>query len=330
MRKAQLPGNVVSQTAQTHRADVGRCRQRRRPDIGKRAADVHPTLPISARPHACTEARRRQRRLNVGSRYRPDRMLAQRLDVGNVGSMSEADIGPTACLHRGSTSATSAQCRKPISARPHACTEARRRQRRLNVGSRYRPDRMLAQRLDVGNVGSMSEADIGPTACLHRGSTSATSAQCRKPISGRPHACTEARRRQRRLNVEADIGPTACLHRGSTSATSAQCRKPISARPHACTEARRRQRRLNVGSRYRPDRMLAQRLDVGNVGSMSEADIGPTACLHRGSTSATSAQCRKPISGRPHACTEARRRQRRLNVGSRYRADVYSRYCICT
>ena len=99
------------------RPDVGRCRQRRRPDIGKRAADVHPTLPISARPHACTEARRRQRRLNVGSRYRPDRMLAQRLDVGNVGSMSEADIGPTACLHRGSTSATSAQCRKPISGR---------------------------------------------------------------------------------------------------------------------------------------------------------------------------------------------------------------------
>ena len=47
-----------------------------RPDIGNRTAGVHPTLPISARSRDCTEARSRP-------------------DVGNVGSMSEADIGPT-------------------------------------------------------------------------------------------------------------------------------------------------------------------------------------------------------------------------------------------
>jgi hypothetical protein len=80
MRKAQLPGNVVSQTAQTHRADVGRCRQRRRADVG---TDVG---PISAKKRPT---------FTRHCRYRPDRMLAQRLDVGNVGSMSEADIGPT-------------------------------------------------------------------------------------------------------------------------------------------------------------------------------------------------------------------------------------------
>ena len=65
------------------RLDVGRCRQCRlnvglisEADIGNRAAGVYPILPISARPRACTEAR-----------CRPD--------VGSVGSMSEADIGPT-------------------------------------------------------------------------------------------------------------------------------------------------------------------------------------------------------------------------------------------
>ena len=175
MRKAQLPGNVVSQTAQTHRADVGRCRQRRRPDIGKRAADVHPTLPISARPHACTEA---TSAIGRGQCRKPISPTAcTELSATSVGCLHRPEA---ACLHRGSTaqhistSATSAQCRKPMLAQrldvptayrlaPHACTEARRRQRRLNVGSRYRPDRMLAQRLDVGNVGSMSEADIGPT-----------------------------------------------------------------------------------------------------------------------------------------------------------------------
>ena len=118
-------------TSGRRRPDVGRCRQRRRADVGN---DVGP-ISAKGRPMFTRHCR-----------HRPDRMLAHRLDVGpisarsaqrrlNVGSRYRPDIGNrTAGVHP----------TLPISARPRDCTEAR-----------CRPD--------VGNVGSMSEADIGPT-----------------------------------------------------------------------------------------------------------------------------------------------------------------------
>jgi hypothetical protein len=74
-------------------------------------------------------------------------------------------------------------------------------------------------------------------------------------------------RRCAKRNFLATLSPRQHKHIGPTSGDVGNDVGPISAKGRAM---------FTRHCRYRPDRMLAQRLDVGNVGSMSEADIGPT------------------------------------------------------